>query len=97
MECLKVVFFLYCLDAWKQVIEAVHHKGSQGYQVPLACISLVEARGDPAILFIGADQPHAAKTLDFILDILDNQSPVLIGGGYEPDTAAEAIDGHYAK
>ncbi|KAJ1325398.1 NADPH2 dehydrogenase [Microdochium nivale] len=65
--------------------------------LPLAYISLVEPRGDPAVLFMGADQPHAAKTLDFILEIWDNQSPVLVGGGYDPESAVKAVDGHYAK
>ncbi|KAJ1326131.1 NADPH2 dehydrogenase [Microdochium nivale] len=65
--------------------------------LPLAYISLVEARGDPAVLFLGAEQLHEGKTLDFILDIWAGQSPVLIGGGYEPETAIQAVDGHYAR
>ncbi|KXJ84706.1 hypothetical protein Micbo1qcDRAFT_212560 [Microdochium bolleyi] len=68
--------------------------------LPLAYISLVEARGDPATLGLAPEAqlaPHKGKTLDFILDIWDNRSPVLIGGGYEPETAVQAVDGHYTQ
>lgn len=65
--------------------------------LPLAYISLVEARGDPATIVLGADELHKGRTLDFILDIWDNKSPVLVAGGYEPETAIAAVDGHYSK
>ena len=65
--------------------------------LPLAYISLVEARGDPATIVLGADELHKGKTLDFILDIWDNKSPVLVAGGYEPETAQRAVDEHYKK
>ncbi|KAK1703332.1 NADH:flavin oxidoreductase/NADH oxidase [Colletotrichum lupini] len=66
--------------------------------VPFAYLSLVEARGDPAKLLNTTHDPKIAQqTLDFILDIWDNLSPVVVAGGYSPESAAQALDGHYAK
>ncbi|KAF4998915.1 hypothetical protein FGRMN_2846 [Fusarium graminum] len=65
---------------------------------PLAYLSLVEARGDPAkLLAPDSDSECEAKTLDFILDIWDNTSPVIVAGNYSPESAAEVLDGHYSK
>ncbi|KAF9874704.1 NADH: flavin oxidoreductase/NADH oxidase [Colletotrichum karsti] len=65
---------------------------------PFAYLSLVEARGDPAkLLTVNEDPSIDQKTLDFILDIWDNLSPVIVAGGYTADTAAKALETHYAK
>ncbi|KAM6508354.1 hypothetical protein FALCPG4_018227 [Fusarium falciforme] len=65
---------------------------------PLAYLSLVEARGDPAkLLSASNDLSLDHQTLDFILDIWDNASPVIVAGNYSPASAAEAVDGHYKK
>ncbi|KAL6916826.1 hypothetical protein ACHAPO_006824 [Fusarium lateritium] len=64
----------------------------------LAYLSLVEARGDPAKLLAPDQDPSAdSKTLDFILEIWDNNSPVIVAGNYSPESAAEVLDGHYSK
>ncbi|KAF4872546.1 Chanoclavine-I aldehyde reductase easA [Colletotrichum siamense] len=66
--------------------------------VPFAYLSLVEARGDPAKLLVPSQDPSIEQqTLDFILDIWDNLSPVIVAGGYTPETAAKALETHYAK
>ncbi|WYZ44697.1 hypothetical protein EsH8_VIII_000013 [Colletotrichum jinshuiense] len=66
--------------------------------VSFAYLSLVEARGDPAKLLNTTQDPATAQqTLDFILDIWDNLSPVIVAGGYSPETAAQALEEHYAK
>lgn len=66
-------------------------------QAPLAYLSLVEARGDPGVLSFGGKQTNLGKTLDFILEAWDNRSPVIVAGGYRPETAASAVEEHYAK
>ncbi|EEY17004.1 12-oxophytodienoate reductase [Verticillium alfalfae VaMs.102] len=62
----------------------------------LAYISLVEARGDPATLMLNNPEDET-KTLDFILEEWDNRSPVIVAGGYTPESAQQAVDGHYQK
>ncbi|KAM6523136.1 hypothetical protein FSOLCH5_003755 [Fusarium solani] len=65
---------------------------------PLAYLSLVEARGDPAKLLSASNDPSLDhQTLDFILDIWDNASPVIVAGNYSPASAASAVDGRYKK
>ncbi|KAM0420280.1 hypothetical protein ACHAPT_011941 [Fusarium lateritium] len=65
---------------------------------PLAYLSLVEARGDPAKLLAPDQDPSLEhKTLDFILNIWDNISPVIVAGNYTPASAAQALDGHYKE
>lgn len=66
-------------------------------QVPFAYLSLVEARGDPGKLGSAQDPADAKLTLDFILNIWDNLSPVVVAGAYTPESAARAVDEHYAK
>ncbi|OHW95950.1 NADH:flavin oxidoreductase NADH oxidase [Colletotrichum incanum] len=63
---------------------------------PFAYLSLVEARGDPAKL-LSPDQDSAAdqQTLDFILNIWDNLSPIIVAGNYSPETASRALEEHY--
>ncbi|KAJ5893346.1 Aldolase-type TIM barrel [Penicillium taxi] len=63
----------------------------------LAYISLVEARGDPGAIVRGDAVINEHKTLDFILEQWDNQSPVLVAGSYLPETAAHVVEEHYKK
>jgi NADPH2 dehydrogenase len=63
----------------------------------LAYISLVEATGDPGVLILGDKGINEDKTLDFILEAWDNQSPVMVAGGYLPHSAAWAVEEHYKK
>ncbi|QKD56859.2 NADH:flavin oxidoreductase NADH oxidase family protein [Fusarium oxysporum Fo47] len=65
--------------------------------VKFAYLSLIEATGDPAVIVLGAEAPNKGKTLDFILEAWDNLSPVIVAGGYEPETAGLALDDHYKK
>lgn len=62
----------------------------------LAYLSLVEPRGDPLIVF-GARADDGRDSLEFILKIWDNQSPVVVGGGYTPENAEPALQGQYNK
>ncbi|KAK6213154.1 NADPH dehydrogenase [Colletotrichum tabaci] len=64
---------------------------------PLAYISLVEAVGDPVVLFYDSKPDAENKTLDFILEAWDNRSPVIVAGGYTPESAQLALDTHYKK
>ncbi|KAI8713996.1 Oxidored-FMN domain-containing protein [Fusarium sp. LHS14.1] len=65
---------------------------------PLAYLSLVEARGDPAkLLTASAEDSTENRTLDFILNVWDNLSPVVVAGNYSPTSAVDAVDGHYKK
>ncbi|RDW70507.1 alkene reductase [Aspergillus mulundensis] len=64
---------------------------------PLAYLSLVEATGDPGALIFGGKTVNQGKTLDFILEAWDNRSPVIVAGGYRPETAAWALEEHYKK
>lgn len=64
---------------------------------PLAYLSLVEATGDPGALIFGGKTVNQGKTLDFILEAWNNRSPVIVAGGYCPDTAARALEDHYQK
>ncbi|TPX07197.1 uncharacterized protein E0L32_010900 [Thyridium curvatum] len=61
----------------------------------LAYLSLVEATGDPGALIFDDQEINLGQTLDFILEIWDNLSPVIVAGGYRPDTAARAVEYHY--
>lgn len=65
--------------------------------VNFAYISLVEARGDPGAMLFGGKKVNQDKTLDFILELWDNASPVIVAGGYQPETAARAVEEHYTK
>lgn len=63
----------------------------------LAYISLVEPAGDPGALLLGTEAANLDKSLDFILELWDNRSPVMVAGAYRPDTAARALEEHYQK
>ncbi|RAH69143.1 alkene reductase [Aspergillus aculeatinus CBS 121060] len=64
---------------------------------PLAYLSLVEATGDPGALIFGAKAVNQGKTLDFILEAWENRSPVVVAGGYQPETAVWALEERYKK
>lgn len=64
---------------------------------PLAYLSLVEAVGDPGALLFNGKSVNQEKTLDFILEAWNNRSPVIVAGGYRPDSAALALEEHYRK
>lgn len=64
---------------------------------PLAYLSLVEAAGDPGSMIFGGKTVNEGKALDFILEAWDNWSPVIVAGGYRPETAAWAVEDHYKK
>ncbi|KAH7311322.1 NADH:flavin oxidoreductase NADH oxidase family protein [Stachybotrys elegans] len=66
-------------------------------QVPLAYLHLVEARADPVTWVTGDAPAHGDKSLEFILEAWDNQSPVIVAGGYHPDNAIEAVEDRYSK
>lgn len=66
-------------------------------KVNFAYLSLVEALGDPGVLVFNDRQINEAETLDFILELWDNLSPVLVAGAYKPDTAKAALEHHYRK
>lgn len=61
----------------------------------LAYISLVEATGDPGAIVRGDKAINIGKTLDFILEAWENRSPVMVAGGYTPESAARAVEEHY--
>ncbi|KAJ5637097.1 Aldolase-type TIM barrel [Penicillium lividum] len=65
--------------------------------VKFAYLSLVEATGDPGTLIWNDKAIHQEKSLDFILKAWDNLSPVVVAGGYEPDTAVSAVEEKYKK
>jgi NADPH2 dehydrogenase len=65
--------------------------------VNFAYLSLVEATGDPGALIRDEKVINVGKTLDFILEAWDNYSPVVVAGGYQPDSAAWAVEEHYKK
>jgi NADPH2 dehydrogenase len=62
-----------------------------------AYMSLVEATGDPGALVRGDKQINQGKTLDFLLEAWDNTSPVIVAGGYKPQSAVWAAEEHYKK
>ncbi|KAK7422999.1 hypothetical protein QQX98_001289 [Neonectria punicea] len=77
--------FTYLIDQLKKL------------NVKLAYLSLVEAAGDPGAIIFDGKETNQGKTLDFILEAWDNLSPVLVAGGYQPDTAGWALEEHYKK
>ncbi|QPC59270.1 hypothetical protein HYE67_001501 [Fusarium culmorum] len=73
-------------------------------QYKLAYISFVEPRGNPAqtdmtIHTLPGDNvnPWGDKkpSLDHFLQMWNNQSPVIVGGGYLPENVSPAVDGSY--
>ncbi|KAI9840908.1 MAG: Chanoclavine-I aldehyde reductase fgaOx3 [Sclerophora amabilis] len=57
---------------------------------PLAYIHLVESR------ISGNANIESTDKIDFAIDIWDDVSPVLIAGGFKPDSARRAIESEYA-
>lgn len=66
-------------------------------QTPLAYLSLVEAKGNPGAFVFQGKEVNQEKTIDLILEAWDNWSPVIVAGGYRPDTAACALEDYYGK
>lgn len=66
-------------------------------KTPIAYLSLVEGVGDPTAILFGQPAANTDKTLDFILEDWDNLTPVLVAGAYTPESAASAVEEHYAK
>ncbi|KAJ0425164.1 NADH:flavin oxidoreductase NADH oxidase family protein [Aspergillus carlsbadensis] len=64
---------------------------------PLAYLSLVEAAGDPGAMIFGGKAVNQGKTLDFLLEAWGNRSPVIVAGGYTPETAAWALEERYGQ
>lgn len=69
----------------------------KGMNANLAYISLVEPAGDPGALLMDSEAANMDKSLDFILELWDNRSPVMVAGAYKPETAALALEQHYQK
>ncbi|CAK7240831.1 MAG: hypothetical protein STHCBS139747_002279 [Sporothrix thermara] len=70
--------------------------------VPFAYLSLVATRGDaPTAPTIpgptSQTQTLPFESLDFIVDAWDNLSPVVIAGGYLPESACFLVDDYYKK
>ncbi|KAJ5261007.1 hypothetical protein N7478_011602 [Penicillium angulare] len=65
--------------------------------VQFAYLSLVEATGDPGALIWNDKNIHQGKSLNFILESWNNLSPVIVAGGYTPESAAWAVENTYAK
>lgn len=55
----------------------------------LAYLHLVESR------ISGALDAEGTEKIDFAVDIWDNTSPVLIAGGFTPDSAKRAVEEEY--
>ncbi|KAH7240338.1 uncharacterized protein BKA55DRAFT_650449 [Fusarium redolens] len=94
----------YTANPWDQFGYIFSELKKAGYK--LAYVSLVEPRGNPAILDatpkdLASDKvsPFGNKkqSLEYFLDMWDNQSPVIVGGGYIPDNVYDAVDGSYKK
>lgn len=58
-------------------------------KLKLAYVHVVEAR------IAGNATVDSTGSIDFIIDIWDNQSPVFIAGGFSAETAAKAVDEDY--
>lgn len=58
-------------------------------KLKLAYIHLVESR------ISGNADVETTEKIDFLVDLWDNQSPVLLAGGFKPDSAKRAVDEEY--
>ncbi|RTE78957.1 hypothetical protein BHE90_006560 [Fusarium euwallaceae] len=93
----------YTTDTWEQTSYIIGEFKKAGYK--FAYLSLVEPRGNPTLsdgvnrLASDIDNPFGEKqqSLDFILEAWDNQSPVMVAGGYLPHNTAQAVDEQYKK
>lgn len=57
----------------------------------LAYLHIVEAR------IAGDSTVHATESIDFLIDLWGDTSPILIAGGFGPDSAAKAVEKHSGK
>lgn len=93
----------YTIDTWEQSSYIIGELKKAGYK--LAYLSFVEPRANPTIVDtdIGLSSDIAnpfgdkKQSLDFILEAWDNQSPVMVAGGYLPHNVFQAVDGQYKK
>ncbi|KAF5537699.1 NADPH2 dehydrogenase chain OYE2 [Fusarium phyllophilum] len=94
----------FTANTWDQFGYIFSELKKAGYK--LAYVSLVEPRGNPAILDaapkdLGSDKVSPfgdrKQSLEYFLEMWDNQSPVIVGGGYIPDNVYDAVDGSYKK
>ncbi|KAJ4180061.1 hypothetical protein NW767_014489 [Fusarium falciforme] len=93
----------YSSDTWEQTGYIIRELKKAGYK--LAYLSIVEPRGNPVNLGIVPQQPSDSvqpfqqreQNLDFILEEWDNQSPVVVAGGYMPDSVLQTVDERYQK
>ncbi|KAJ4264302.1 hypothetical protein NW762_005498 [Fusarium torreyae] len=92
----------YTSNPWEQFGHIIGELKKAGYN--LAYISLVEPRGNPATMKMSPYQVEAddvnpfgdkKQSLEFILEMWDNQSPIIVGGGYVPNNVYGAVDGSY--
>ncbi|KFY21682.1 hypothetical protein V493_07206 [Pseudogymnoascus sp. VKM F-4281 (FW-2241)] len=77
--------FTYLIDQLKKM------------NVKFAYLSLVEATGDPGAIIFDQKEVNKGKSLDFIMESWNNLSPVIVAGGYQPDTAGWALEENYSK
>ena len=91
----------YSSDTWEQTSYVVRKLREAGHS--LAYLSLVEPRGDPALLDARPAPEHLrpfqtkTEALDFILKEWNGQSPVIVAGGYTAHNAALAVDEQYKR
>ncbi|KAI8650904.1 Oxidored-FMN domain-containing protein [Fusarium keratoplasticum] len=93
----------YTTNTWEQTSYVIGELKRAGYK--LAYLSFVEPRGNPtltdAIVRLASDieNPFGEKkqSLDFILEEWDNQSPVMVAGGYLPHNIYQVVDEQYKK
>ncbi|KAL2672790.1 hypothetical protein Neosp_013506 [[Neocosmospora] mangrovei] len=93
----------YTINTWEQTSYIIGELKKTGYK--LAYLSFVEPRANPTVvdrdigLVSDVVNPFGEKkqSLDFILEAWDNQSPVMVAGGYLPHNVYQAVDGQYKK
>ncbi|RBQ79825.1 hypothetical protein FVER14953_08460 [Fusarium verticillioides] len=94
----------YTANTWDQFGYIFNELKKTGYK--LAYVSLVEPRGNPATILatpkdLASDKVSPfgdrKQSLEFLLEMWDNQSPVIVGGGYIPDNVYDAVDESYKK
>ncbi|KAF5980954.1 putative NADPH2 dehydrogenase chain OYE2 [Fusarium bulbicola] len=95
----------FTANPWDQFGYIFNELKKAGYK--LAYLSLVEPRGNPATILDATPKNLASdkvspfgdrkQSLEYFLEMWDNQSPVIVGGGYIPDNVYDAVDGSYKK
>ena len=94
----------YTSNPWAQFGYILAELKKAAYE--LAYISFVEPRANPAHLDMTLHKFESDKvnpwgdgkpSLEYFLEMWDNQSPVIVGGGYLPENVSEAVDRRYQK